>query len=132
MRAPGFRRHDPAGVPAPEGNYTHALEVPAGARLLFVSGQIPARADGTVPAGFEAQCEAVWDNVLAALAAAGGAPEHLVKVTTYLTDRGQAEANSRIRQARLGAVRPTLTVVVAQTLDPAWLLEVEAIAAIPG
>src|SRR5690606_28849215 len=112
----------------PEGNYTHALEVPAGARLLFVSGQIPARADGTVPDGFEAQCEAAWDNVLAALAAAGAGPGHLVKVTTYLTDRSQAEANSRIRRARLGEARPALTVVVAQTLLSAWLLEIEAVA----
>ncbi len=132
MTGPGFRRYDPASVAPPEGNYTHALEVPAGARLLFVSGQIPAHADGTVPDGFEAQCEAAWDNVLAALAAAGAGPGHLVKVTTYLTDRSQAEANSRIRRARLGEARPALTVVVAQTLLSAWLLEIEAVAVVPG
>ena len=81
-----------------EGSYSHALEVPPGWRLLFVSGQIPEALDGTVPTGFEAQCHAAWANVLAALSAAGLGPEHLVKVTTYLTDRDQAEGGHRVGQ----------------------------------
>jgi 2-iminobutanoate/2-iminopropanoate deaminase len=122
-------RHDPAVVPAPLGSYTQGLEVSPGSRLLFVSGQIPVRADGTVPEGFEAQCHTVWDNVLAVLASAGMGAEHLVKVTTYLTSRDQAEANGRIRRERLGAARPALTVVIVQTFAPEWLLEIEAVAA---
>ena len=122
-------RHDPSAVPTQVGNYTQGLEVPAAARLLFVSGQIPVRADGTVPEGFEAQCHTVWDNVLAVLASAGMSAEHMVKVTTYLTSRDQAEMNGRIRRERLGAARPALTVVIAQTFAPEWLLEIEAVAA---
>ena len=53
----------------------------------------------------------------------------LVKVTTFLTDRSQAERNSEIRRDFLGDHRPALTVIVAQTLDAPWLLEIEAIAA---
>ena len=124
-----FVVHDPADVPAQVGNYAQGLEVPGGARLLFVSGQIPVRPDGTVPAGFEAQCHVVWDNLLAVLASAGMGPQHLVKVTTYLTSRDQTEINGRIRRERLGAVRPALTVVVAQTFAQEWLLEIEAVAA---
>ena len=37
-------------------------------RLLFVSGQVPERSDGSVPEGFEAQCEQAWRNVIAVLA----------------------------------------------------------------
>ena len=74
--------HDPLSIPAAVGNYTHGLELPAGARLLFISGQIPVRRDGSVPADFEGQCHAVWDNLLAVLASARMGPEHLVKVTT--------------------------------------------------
>lgn len=123
------RRHDPPAVPAPVGNYTHGLEVAAGARLLFISGQIPVRPDGSVPADFEGQCHAVWDNLLAVLASAHMRPEHLVKVTTYLTSRDQAEINGRVRRDRLGEVRPALTVVIARTFAAEWLLEIEAIAA---
>jgi 2-iminobutanoate/2-iminopropanoate deaminase len=121
--------HDPPSVPAPEGSYTHGLELPPDARLLFISGQIPVRPDGTVPADLEGQCHAVWDNLLAVLASARMRPEHLVKVTTYLTSRDQAEINGRVRRERLGELRPALTVVIAQTFAAEWLLEIEAIAA---
>ena len=129
---PEFTLHNPPGIAPAVGNYSHALEVPPGHRLLFISGQVPERADGSVPKGFEAQCHAAWDNVLAALAAAGMTTANLVKVTTCLTDRDQAEANSRIRQERLGDVAPALTVIVAMTLSSAWLLEIEAVAAGPS
>lgn len=123
------RTHDPSSVPTAVGNYTHGLEVSAGARLLFISGQVPVRPDGAVPGDFEGQCHAVWDNLLAVLTGAGMRPEHLVKVTTYLTSRDQAEINGRVRRERLGEVRPALTVVIAQTFAVEWLLEIEAIAA---
>jgi 2-iminobutanoate/2-iminopropanoate deaminase len=44
--------HDPTDVPIQVGDYSQGMEVPSGARLLFVSGRIPARPDGTVPDGF--------------------------------------------------------------------------------
>jgi enamine deaminase RidA (YjgF/YER057c/UK114 family) len=121
--------HEPAGVSPAVGGYTHGREVEGRARLLFISGQIPVRSNGDVPATFEDQCHAVWDNLLAVLADAGMQPAHLVKVTTFLTGRDQADANSRIRRERLGPVRPALTVVVVETLESEWLLEIEAIAA---
>ncbi len=48
----------PAGVAAPEGGYVHGLRVAAGQELVFISGQIPTLADGSVPADFDAQCRA--------------------------------------------------------------------------
>ena len=125
-------RHNPTDVAPPQGGYSHGVEISGGQRLLFVSGQVPVQADGTVPLGFEGQCRAAWDNVMAVLAAAGLGPQHLVKVTTYLTDRDQAGANGRIRREYLGDAHPALTVIVAQTLESPWLLEIEAIAAAAG
>jgi enamine deaminase RidA (YjgF/YER057c/UK114 family) len=125
-------RHDPREVAAPVGGYSHGLELPPGQRVLFVSGQIPERLDGTVPEAFEDQCHAVWDNVAAVLASAGMGLHDVVKVNTYLTDPGQADTNGRIRRERLGDLRPALTVVVVRTLDPKWLLEIEVTAARPS
>jgi len=82
-----------------------------------------------VPDGFEAQCEQAWRNVREVLAAAGLGIEHLVKVTTFLTDRSQVVTNRAIRRAVLGEHQPALTVVVVETVDSKWLLEIEAIAA---
>ncbi|MCK1365720.1 RidA family protein [Bradyrhizobium sp. 62] len=121
--------HNPATVHAPAGSYCMGLEVTQHRRLLFISGQVPQRSDGTVPDGFEAQCEQAWRNVKEVLAAAGLGVEHLVKVKTFLTDRDQLVANRSIRRAMLGEHQPALTVVIVETVDSKWLLEIEAIAA---
>ena len=114
------------------GNYTHGLEVPAGARLLFISGQIPVRPDGSVPADSRGSVTPCGTTSSPFSPARGMRPEHLVKVTTYLTSRDQAEVNGRVRRERLGDVRPALTVVIAETFAAEWLLEIEAIAAAQG
>lgn len=121
-------RHNPATVHPPAGGYSMGLEVTQH-RLLFISGQVPERSDGSVPEGFEAQCEQAWRNIMEVLAAAGLGVEHLVKVTTFLTDRNQVVTNRTIRRAMLGEHQPALTVVIVETVDSKWLLEIEAIAA---
>ena len=121
--------HNPATVHPPAGGYCMGLELKQHRRLLFISGQVPQNSDSTVPDGFEAQCEQAWRNVREVLAAAGLGVEHLVKVTTFLTDRSQLVANRAIRRAVLGEHQPALTVVVVETVDSEWLLEIEAIAA---
>ena len=54
--------------------------------------------------------------------------ENIVKITTYLTNPNQAGRNGEIRRKFLGKLQPTLTVIVVHTLNPKWLLEIEAIA----
>ena len=122
-------RHNPASVHAPAGGYSMGLELGQHRRLLFISGQVPEKTDGSVPEGFEAQCEQAWRNVIAALASAGLGVEHLVKINTYLTDKSQVVANRAIRHKMLGGHEPALTVVIVETVDGKWLLEIEAIAA---
>jgi enamine deaminase RidA (YjgF/YER057c/UK114 family) len=121
--------HNPATIPTPTSGYSLGLELQQHRRLLFVSGQVPDRSDGTVPEGFEAQCQQAWRNVLDVLAAADLGVEHLVKVTTFLTDRSQVATNRAVRRRMLGEHQPALTVVIVETVDSKWLLEIEAIAA---
>ena len=129
MTAPTVRPLDPAGLPAPVGNYTHGVEVTGAVRTVYVSGQVPwADEDGAIPADFAAQCRLVWRNVLAVLAEAGMGVEHLVKVTTYLSGREHRAVNAAVRQEILGGHRPALTIVITGIYDEAWLLEIEAVA----
>lgn len=121
--------HNPPSVHAPAGGYSMGLELGQHRRLLFISGQVPETTDGTVPEGLEAQCEQAWQNVIAVLAAAGLGVTHLVKVTTFLTDLDQVAANRAVRRKMLGGHEPALTVMIAETVDSKWLLEIEAIAA---
>jgi enamine deaminase RidA (YjgF/YER057c/UK114 family) len=122
-------RYNPAAVYAPSSGYSMGLEMSQHRRLLFVSGQVPENPDGSVPEGFDAQCEQAWRNVIEVLAAAGLGVEHLVKITTFLTDRSQVVANRAIRRKMLAGNEPASTVMIAETVDGKWLLEIEAIAA---
>jgi len=122
-------RHNPASVHALSSGYSMGLELGQHRRLLFISGQVPERSDGSVPEGFEAQCEQAWRNVIEVLATAGLGVEHLVKINTFLTDRNQVVTNRAIRRKMLGGHEPASTVVIAVTVDGKWLLEIEAIAA---
>jgi 2-iminobutanoate/2-iminopropanoate deaminase len=120
---------NPPTVPEAVGGYVNALDVRGAQRMLFISGQIPQDRHGHVPDGIEAQCRLVWANLTAVLDEAGMGVTNLVKVTTFLSDRAHAAVNSAVRNDVLGAHRPALTVVLAGIWDPAWLIEVEAIAA---
>ncbi len=119
-------------APAPQGGYAQAVRVSGAAELLFVSGQIPVDADGVVPGDFGEQCRQVWRNIEAQLRAAGLSVADIVKVTTYLSDRRYAAENSTIRHEILLGLMPALTVIIAEIYDPAWLLEIEVIAARGG
>ncbi len=97
--------------------------------LVFVSGQIPVDVDGAAPAAFADQCRLVWRNVEAQLRATGMGLADIVNVTTYLADRAYAPENSAIRQEVLAGLTPALTIIIAGIYDPAWLLEIEVVAA---
>ena len=69
------------GVAQKIGTYSDGVEVPANAKLAFVSGTPGMMPDGTYPQGITAQAEQAWKNVLAILAEAGMGVKDLVKVT---------------------------------------------------
>jgi enamine deaminase RidA (YjgF/YER057c/UK114 family) len=124
------RMRNPAAVAPPGGRYSHAVEVPANARLLYISGQIGAAADGAVPSGIVAQTENCWRNILAILADAGMGIADLVKVTIFLTREEDIAAYRDARDRIIGDARPASTLVVCSRLvRPEWLVEVEAVAA---
>jgi enamine deaminase RidA (YjgF/YER057c/UK114 family) len=122
--------HNPGeGVYAATGDYVHAREVRGAERLLFVAGTMGLDADGVVGATLEEQLELVWSNLRTILAAAGMSLDNVVRLTSYLTDPAQAEANARARVEALGGRLVPTTAIVVQTLDPSWLVEIEVVAA---
>jgi 2-iminobutanoate/2-iminopropanoate deaminase len=109
--------------------YAQALEVTGAQRLLFISGQVPADADGNVPADYRSQYRLAWANVEAKLRAADMTFDNLVKVTIFLSDRRYVAESKGLRAEVLGDRHPALTIVITGIFDEAWLLEIEAIAA---
>jgi enamine deaminase RidA (YjgF/YER057c/UK114 family) len=123
-------RHTPPTVAAPFGPYSHAVEVPEGSRLLYISGEVGVLPDGTVPEGIEAQAEACWRNITAILADAGMEIGDLVKITTYLVRQEDVAAAGAARAKHFGDARPgSATIIVKALVAQQWLIEIEAVAA---
>lgn len=122
--------HNPANLFAPYQGYVHALEVPAGSRLLFISGLNGFERDGaTMPDSFEDQAELIWAHIRSILSSAGMTVSNLVSLRTYLADPKYDEANAQMRVKQLGTHRVSSTVVCCQLLESKWKLEIEAVAA---
>jgi 2-iminobutanoate/2-iminopropanoate deaminase len=127
--------HNPSSVwTVPQGFqtiYSHATEVPAGMRILFISGQFGVAGDGSLPPAFSDQVEVAMNNVEALLASAGMTQAHLVKLNYYLTRPGDAPTLAAIRRNRWSSAEPpaVTAVVVSSLARPDYLIEIEAIAA---
>ena len=120
---------NPSNVHAPVGAYSHTGVVPPGSELLFISGQVGVRPDGSLPASFAEQAEVVFENIRSCLAAHGVGMEAVVKLTTFLVPGQDVRVMREIRQRHFGEHRPASTAVyVPQLVQPGFLLEVEAVA----
>jgi len=123
-------RHTPNTVAKRFGPYSHAVEVPEGSRLLYISGVVGVLPDGTVPQGIEAQAEACWRNIIAILADARMGVGDLVKITTYLVRPEDVAAAGAARAKHFGDARPgSATIIVKALVAPELLIEIEAVAA---
>lgn len=124
---------DPETV-APGNGYSQVVSIPAGSRLVWLSGQVPVAPDGTLaPAGdWEAQARQVFRNIGAALEDAGAGWADVVKFTYFVTDAAGLPTVREVRDEYVNTERPpTSTAVrVAGLIRPEFLLEVEAIAAV--
>lgn len=122
--------HNPESIAKPRGAYSHGIEVPAGQRLLFVSGQLGYAADGRLPATFEEQADRVWQNIGEVLKAAGMQFSDIVKMSTLVVRPEDYVAARSFRAKYLGEHRPASTaVVVSRLTSPDNLIEIEVMAA---
>jgi len=123
-------KHNPENVYPQYQNYSHAIEVSNGSRLLIISGLNGYLADGkSMPETFEEQGEMIWKHLGTILESAQMGYQNLVSIRFYLASPEFDEANVRLRKKYLGSHQPALTVICCQLLDPHWKLEVEAMAA---
>ena len=123
------RKFNPEGFPAP-AFYSHGVEVEASSRMLFVSGQVGVKPDGSLGADIGEQTRAAITNLTAVLAGAGMEPADIVKTTIYLTDETNFEGFAAAGASMLASPPSATTLVYVKALaSPAMLVEIEAIAA---
>lgn len=92
----------PPGRHALYEKYRYSAAIRSG-DLLFVSGQVGSRADGSPEPDFERQVQLAFDNLAAVLKAAGCTFQDVVDVTTFHTDpQAQIETVMAVRQEVIG------------------------------
>lgn len=129
----------PDGWPRPPG-YSNGIAVEAkpGDRTIYVAGQV-----GWLPEGrfetqdFAGQFAQALDNILAVLAAGNAGPEHVTRMTWYITDREAYRASLKelgaAYRATMGDNYPAMSVIVVSGLiEEEALVEIEATAVVPG
>lgn len=120
----------PTSIRAPFANYSHGVEIPPGARMLLVSGQLGVSADDAVPEDAEAQAALCFDNIAAILAEAGMTLGDIVRINAYVTDRDHLGAYMRARDRYVGDPPPASTLmIVSGFARPEFKVEIEVIAA---
>jgi len=124
---------NPDTLPAPASNYSHIVEVPEGARLVFLSGQVGIDTDGNCADDFAGQCNQVFANIKAALAAMEMQMSDLVRLNAYLTNAGDVWAFRDIRDSWMeGHAAASTLVMVPALAAPNWVVEIEAVASQSG
>jgi enamine deaminase RidA (YjgF/YER057c/UK114 family) len=79
-----------------------------------------------------AQARRCLEIIVDALREAGAGAEHVVRTRTFLTSPDHWQDVGRAHGELFADVRPASTMVVAQLLDPRWLVEIEADAILPA
>ncbi|MFI1397066.1 RidA family protein [Streptomyces sp. NPDC020681] len=130
-----LHRHNPAELSPPTG-FSHAVTA-TGTRIVFLAGQTALDMGGKVVGRtLPEQFETALANLLTALAAAGGAPQDLARVTVYATDVADYRANApelgRIWRRLAGRDYPAMAVIGAVRLwDEEALVELDGVAVLP-
>ena len=120
---------NPPAVRAPSG-YSHGIVIEGVGRRLVISGQVGVASDGSVPNTGEGQIAQAFANLRAVLQANDMNVSKVVKITTFLTDRGLLSAYRAARGAVFADHAPASTLLFVSGLaDPRFMVEIEAEAA---
>ena len=124
---------EPAGWPAPRG-YSNGIM--GQGRVLLVGGMVGWDTAQSFPSGFVDQCRQALANIMAVVRQAGGGPEHIGRLTWYVTDMAEyraslAELGPAYREV-MGRNFPAMALVqVGALVEPEARVEIEATAILP-
>jgi enamine deaminase RidA (YjgF/YER057c/UK114 family) len=125
---------NPPGWPEPRG---YANGVKARGEMIFVGGMIGWDTKGVLPKGFIAQTRQVLENIAAVLKEGGAGPEHVVRMTWYVTDieqyRNCLPELGKVYREVMGRNFGAMALVQVLSLgEKDALLEIETTAVVPG
>jgi 2-iminobutanoate/2-iminopropanoate deaminase len=120
----------PQDIVPPFANYSHGVEVPAGSRLLFCSGQLSVDPQGQIPDDTEAQARLIFKNIESILAAANMTSANIVRINAYVTGREHLKPYMKVRDELFAQPAPASTLmIVSGFAREEFTVEIEVIAA---
>jgi len=125
-----MRRFNPDTIHPPFAKYAHAVEVEAGARIVFCSGQLGIGRDGVIPDDVEAQARLCFRAIQAVLGEAAMSLGDLVRLNAYVASAQYLGGYMKVRDEFVGNPPPASTLMVVQGFSrPEFKVEIEAVAA---
>lgn len=114
-------------APPAIGPYSQAIR--AEGNVVFLSGQIPLRPDGTLVSGdIRSQTEQVMENLIAVLTNAGLTAENVVKTTIFLSSMDHFATVNEVYGRVFSVNPPARSTVAVATLPRGVDVEIDAIA----
>src|SRR5690606_36795805 len=111
----------------PNGHFSQATTIEAKGKLVFVSGMTARKPDGTI-AGIgdvSEQTRQVCENIKAAMTAAGGTLEDIVRVDVYVRNMEHFDKIHAVRREYFKAPLPASTMVeICKMTSPDYLIEI--------
>jgi 2-iminobutanoate/2-iminopropanoate deaminase len=122
-------------IQQPSGHFSQATVIEARGKLVFISGMTSRRADGTIAGigDIEVQTRQVCENLKAAVEAAGGTMDDIVRVDVYVRNMEHFDQIHKVRREYFKAPAPASTMVeICKMTSPDYLIEINAIAVLPN
>jgi 2-iminobutanoate/2-iminopropanoate deaminase len=119
----------------PTGHFSQATIIEAKGKLVFISGMTSRRADGSIAGigDIEEQTKQVCENLKAAVEAAGGNMDDIVRVDVYVRNMEHFDKIHKVRREYFKAPAPASTMVeICKMTSPDYLIEINAIAVLPN
>ena len=128
-----LKQIEPEGWPKPRG-YSNGML--GEGRVLLVGGMVGWDSEQRFDESFVAQCRQALENIMAVIRAAGGGPEHIGRLTWYVTDMAEYRASlaelGPAYRAVMGRHFPAMTLVqVGALVEEEAKVEIEATAILP-
>lgn len=114
----------------PVAAYSTGWKVSNG-HLIMLAGQVATDAEGRTVGGSDIKDQArrVYENIQAALEAAGAGMEDVIRLTVYLTDQASIPGSMEARREWFSPPYPASTLLIVSGLaKPEWLIEIDAVA----
>jgi len=107
-----LKHKTPDTIRKPFANYSHGVEVPAGARLMFCSGQLAVSLEDIIPDNTLDQANLCFNNIEKILAASDMEMSDIVRINAYVTAREHMAPYMVARDARFGTPPPASTLMI--------------------